>query len=61
MRTRALTTLVIASVLSLGAAVPALAAASAATPVGVTITGGVLSITAPVGAVDLGTRENVVA
>jgi hypothetical protein len=61
MRTRALTTLVIASTLALGVALPASAAVTGATPVGVTITGGVLSITAPVGAVDLGTRENVVA
>lgn len=60
MKTRALATMVVASALIVGVAFPASAAMSAATPVGVTITGGVLAITAPEAAVGLGTQANAV-
>jgi hypothetical protein len=60
MRTRALATIVIASAVSLGVVVPASAAMTAATPVALIVTGGVLAITAPVAAVGLGSHANAV-
>jgi hypothetical protein len=57
-RTRALLLACAAGVLTLGVAGPACAAETSAT---VTVTGGALSITVPVSAGNLGTRENTVS
>jgi hypothetical protein len=61
MKTRALATFVATSALLLGVASSASADMTGATPVGVTVTGGVLAITAPTSAVALGTRANSVS
>jgi hypothetical protein len=59
-RTRGLLGAATTGLLTLGIALPASAATTAATPVTLAVTGGVLSITAPSASVSLGTRTNTV-